>query len=923
MIASDKYIPGRGPLNAEIVVIGEAPGRREMESGAPFVGPSGRLQDEWVTAAGLNPNSIRYENVYPTMPPGGDINSVPYQELLQWQEDCLVRLDDQSNLHVIVPTGNTALSSLIKSTPAQAKITQRRGGIYLWTQTSGRQIKVIPVIHPAAVLREEGERSQEGPSTLKKNYESRCRADWRKIAREVHTGIEDTPPRRELWTQPSIEHWEGMVRDILNSPPTALAFDIETHPDSGKILCISFAVSPRVAVSVPWSKAYWPGIADVLASDAPKITQNGHYDCYWLAQAGFRVTNWRWDTMAMHCLLEPGEPHSLAYLTSIYTREPWYKGRDEDTGEKAWQAQDWYALLDYNARDSAVTWEVWAALLTEIGKRDGTDNMGDVQYAPWSSASYTTTGGTSHPSDVNYRTEPQAEIVRPVHSIPDKDKDTRKALGPWMRAYLDQYQTLFRPILKTMLHGMDVNKDELSHAFIRAMENAGTALDDAHAVAGHPLFTFDTQVQEACWRVSRWEWDPNDPAVAKKLKRAKGDEEKYIKEVEAKGISTQLLAKTLYQEMGVPTQRKRRTGAVTTDEAALLKLRQRYKDTGKFTQAVQLIEHALLYREQKKQSEFLDPERLDNDGRFRASYSFRPTTGRLSSSSNPTGTGGNAQNIDRALRTPFIADPGCVLVEVDLSQAESRDVYCLTRNPHLIEMAHLRPSQFDVHTYMAGQVLGFGPWDANTTEGKAQKSKDRYLAKRVVHATHYDMHETKGSEVCLKDGYDISPKKFGQLQRRYKDFADGLEDWQMRTRMEGLRERQLANAWERTIMFPYDKPGEDWYRRLYAWRPQSDIARHLNYAWICLDRWLEETGYVSQINLQLHDALILSCPPEESYDVMNALVTFCEEPHMYYGELLSVPAEIKLGLAWGTGKEFKEKPTREEWDVCLSNLING
>lgn len=862
MIASDKHIPGRGPLNAEIVVIGEAPGRREMESGAPFVGPSGRLQDAWITAAGLNPSSVRYENVYPTMPLGGDINNVPWQELQQWQEDCLARLDGLSNARVVVPTGITALSSLIKSTPAQARITQRRGSIYLWEQAGKRLVKVIPVIHPAAVLREEGERSQEGPSTLKKNYESRCRADWRKIAREVHTGIDDTPPKRELWTQPTVEHWENIVSDTLAHPPTALAFDIETNPAEGKILCISFATSARTAISVPWSNAYRPGIAVLLASDIPKTAQHGHYDCYWLAQAGMPVARWVWDTMAMHCLLEPGEPHSLAYLASIYTREPWYKGDDEDTGEKAWQARDWYALLDYNARDSAVTWECRHVLYEELARRG------------------------------------------------------------WISTYLDQYQALFRPMLRTMLHGMDVNRDELSHAFTLAMEKAGAALDNVHAVAGHPLFTFDTQVQEACWRVSRREWDPNDPVVAKKLKRAKGDEGKYVKEVEAKGISTQLLARTLYQEMGVPTQRKRRTGAVTTDEAALLKLRRRYKDTGKFPQAVQLIEHALQYREHKKQSEFLDPGRLDKDGRFRASYSFRPTTGRLSSSSNPKGTGGNAQNTDRDLRTSFKPDPGCVLVEVDLSQAESRDVYCLTRNPHLIEMAHLRPSEFDVHTYMAGQVLGFGPWDITTIEGKAQKGKDRYLAKRVVHATHYDMHETKGSEVCLKDGYDISPKKFGQLQRRYKDFADGLEDWQMRTRMEGLRERQLTNAWERIIMFPYDKPGDDWYRRLYAWRPQSDIARHLNYAWVQLDQWLEEGKYESKANLQLHDALILSCPPEESYDVMDALVTFCEKPHMYYGELLSIPAEIKLGLAWGTGKEFKEKPSREEWNSALDTLLD-
>ena len=46
------------------------------------------------------------------------------------------------------------------------------------------------------------------------------------------------------------------------------------------------------------------------------------------------------------------------------------------------------------------------------------------------------------------------------------------------------------------------------------------------------------------------------------------------------------------------------------------------------------------------------------------------------------------------------------MLEVDLSQAEARVVYCLTQDKQLIELAHLRPSQFDVHTFMAKQVFG-------------------------------------------------------------------------------------------------------------------------------------------------------------------------------------------------------------------------
>ena len=378
-------VPGYGPMSAEICVVGEAPGRQEEAQGRPFVGPSGRLQDSWIRGAGLDPTHIRFENVVPYMPPGGHIEAVPWEELSQWQEDLRVRLDELPGLRVIVATGNVALGTLLDIRPSMSKITQRRGSIYLWSQSNQRQVKVIPIIHPAAVLREEGERSQEGDFKTKKNYEARCRMDWFKVAREVKTDAAHIPPSRDLRVQPSLESWGHMV-ELLQAGSMPLAFDIETNPTQRKILCISFAADPFWAVSVPWSNGYKKGIRALLASESAKITQNGHYDCYWLAQEGFVVNNWQWDTMAMSCLLWPNEPHSLAYLASVLTNEPWYKGTDEDTGEKRWalnyleggHGDKWHALLEYNARDAAVTWECWAGLKQRLEEKDGPSIRGSA-----------------------------------------------------------------------------------------------------------------------------------------------------------------------------------------------------------------------------------------------------------------------------------------------------------------------------------------------------------------------------------------------------------------------------------------------------------------------------------------------------------------------------------------------------------------
>jgi uracil-DNA glycosylase family 4 len=855
-------VHGRGPMNAEIVVIGESPGRREDAAGLPFIGPSGKLQDQWIIGASLDPAKIRFDNVYPFFPSQGDINNVPWGELQQWQDDLLVRLDELPGLRVIVPTGNVALGTLLDINPWTAKITQRRGSIYLWRQASGRRVKVIPVIHPAAVLREEGERYEENGRQQKKSYEFRCRQDWYKIAQEVKTGLEDIPPKRELVSQPTedyILHWIHST-----NADARLAFDIENNPKTGKILCISFACEATRAISLPWSSWYKEFARRLLANAQPKITQYGQHDCYLLAREGITVNNWQHDTMAKSCLLWPNEPHSLAYLASILTREPWYKGTDEDTGEKVWNnvrgeedGDRWRELLQYNARDAAVTWEC------------------------------------------------------------DVELDKRLVTKGWMAVYEREQQALLAPILDVMLHGIAADREELQRAFVAKIEAAQQALQRAQEAAGTQLFTFDTQVQEACWRVAHGEWDRADPAVAKKLKRAKGGEAAYAAAVETKGVSNQILASVLYTEMKLPVQRMRRTKAITTNEAALLKLRARFKDSGTHAAGMALIEGVLQYREQKRQSECLDPRRLDDDERFRASYSFRPTTGRLSSSANPKGTGGNAQNIDRDLRHPFKPDPGCLLLEVDLSQAEARVVYCLTGNKKLIEIAHTRPNKFDVHRYLA-TIFFEMPLEQITRD-------QRTPTKNIGHGSHYDLHINKLSEMMLKQNYNYSPKQCGVMQGKYWDFTEGaIQEWQQRTRMDVLRDRALTNAWGRTIEFPYERFSDELYRRAYAWRPQSDIARHLNKGWIEFAAWLKEHAWQSRVNLQLHDALIVSVYPEEAYYCMTALVDILEKPHMYYGERLSIPAEIKLGTAWGLGDigEWKQLPERERVEECVQTWKN-
>ncbi len=65
----NKAVPGEGPLNAKIMLIGEAPGRNEDESGKPFCGAAGKKLDELLASAGLNRKDIFITSVVKCRPP--------------------------------------------------------------------------------------------------------------------------------------------------------------------------------------------------------------------------------------------------------------------------------------------------------------------------------------------------------------------------------------------------------------------------------------------------------------------------------------------------------------------------------------------------------------------------------------------------------------------------------------------------------------------------------------------------------------------------------------------------------------------------------------------------------------------------------------------------------------------------------------
>ncbi len=133
---------GEGNPDAELVFVGEAPGREEDIEGRPFVGEAGRLLTRIIKAMGLERRDVYICNVVKCRPPR---NRDPEIDEIK---ACLPFLKTQLRIispKVICTLGRIAAQALIGR---DFKITQQRGRWY-----SYKDIPVMPTFHPAYLLR--------------------------------------------------------------------------------------------------------------------------------------------------------------------------------------------------------------------------------------------------------------------------------------------------------------------------------------------------------------------------------------------------------------------------------------------------------------------------------------------------------------------------------------------------------------------------------------------------------------------------------------------------------------------------------------------------------------------------------------------------------------------------------------------------
>ncbi len=366
------YVKGYGPSTADLMVVGEAPGKAEEEQGIAFVGLSGNILRGVARDAGFSLEQAYLTNVVKIRPPENKIRRL--RELGKSVEDFLPQLWEEIkeiNPKCILAVGETALNALV----GVKGITKYRGSIL----ANCRSVlpKVVPTLHPASLLHQT---TSGGPKSWKEL--SYIRFDVARAVEQSKFREIVRPERTLIVAHNSLDLVRFLDRHVKES---IVSIDVETYKTMPQ--CIAFAFSKHEALSVPllntlsatnpegippFDQAYvWKLVAEFLHDTRIKVIgQNLKFDERICEKAGLKMHDIYFDTMLGWKTAYPEFPGALEFIASVVTKEPYWKDEGSEYNPKKHKLS---RLLLYNAKDAAVTFECYEQIrdiLVEMGTFD-------------------------------------------------------------------------------------------------------------------------------------------------------------------------------------------------------------------------------------------------------------------------------------------------------------------------------------------------------------------------------------------------------------------------------------------------------------------------------------------------------------------------------------------------------------------------
>lgn len=348
------------------------------------------------------------------------------------------------------------------------------------------------------------------------------------------------------------------------------------------------------------------------------------------------------------------------------------------------------------------------------------------------------------------------------------------------------------------------------------------------------------------------------------------------------------LKELFYERLGIPEIRKQ--GKVTVNRDALEKMEF-------YLVAKQIVKHMMAMRELAKKISVLKTG-VDPDGRIRTSYNIAGTnTFRFSSSLSEFGTGGNLQNIEEALRSIFVADPGYKMAYIDAQQIQSRIVGAIEWNLFHDGKYLDACESGDLHTTVARMCWPKDAWNGDLDHDRElaelpyyRHYSKRFMCKKIGHGTNFMgkpytiATQTKIDEDVIRD---FQPVYFVAFPAHLR-----WHEWVKRTiYTEGVITSITGNRrqfWGR-------RDSEDTYREAVAYDPQCSEAHIVNNG--MLNVWRARDA---QLLMQNHDAIVVQYPEEREDEIIPKLKAQLHYPvKLLHDRELVIPYDCKTGWNWG------------------------
>lgn len=368
-----------GPLDANIMIVGEAPGKTEEQQGKPFVGSSGKLLKQMLSHSGINYSKCYVTNVAPVRPRDNKFKEFydgrsPTKQLQIWQKQLRDKIE-KIQPNVVIALGAEPLYAILN----KRGISSWRGCISTY-----KGIKIIPTFHPSYVIRQYQTHPIVEMDLAKALQESKF-----KEHREDRVDIKLSPSLRE-----ALE-----FLNVCKNNVERVSWDLETV---GKhIRCVGLAIRRSgtiEAMTIPFMRfksssmaqmsknniiqvggmsgagaSYWTEseeyqVLNALAElmESPYVQKVGHnsisFDQTILAdEFNMSVNNHYMDTMHAFHLLYAELPKSLDFCNSILCNyHNYWSDKSTAVDESEWE---------YCAYDAASTLDISFKIEREIDER--------------------------------------------------------------------------------------------------------------------------------------------------------------------------------------------------------------------------------------------------------------------------------------------------------------------------------------------------------------------------------------------------------------------------------------------------------------------------------------------------------------------------------------------------------------------------